>query len=615
MEVYTQAIIAVVVVLIFMLLIWIFCLRRSGVQDRKYLKLRESEEYEATYNLQNLSLPRLYGWRLKLFSKIGSSIFGKAFIVPVSMKQSNMDVLRTLLFPEKPVLYPLQPAKTKAVDVNDGKMDIDLSSFAQEKAKAVDGFRFNTISDYINAYRSGKTTPTDVAKHVISTLEALDKTDPPMCVIIQSNKQEILDMAEASTARYKNNAPLSVFDGVPVTAKDELKIAGYRCYNGASFLGETVETEETEAMVMKKLRNGGAVIIGVANMHQLGMGTTGCNGSRLHGTSRNPYNPDHFCGGSSSGSGAAVACGLVPMAIGVDGGGSVRIPASVCGAVGVKATFGRISSSGVFQFSDTVGYVGPMCTTVRDAALSYAFMAGPDPRFPPSLEQPPISLDGFDNTDLTGVRIGIDWTYFKHGDPFVVQLCSEAVRYLEEECKAEVVSINIPELEETRIAHFITITSEMATYGVKMRAEHIDELMHDCQAVFNVADCFTARDYIVAQKQRNRAMMIFENLFTRVDVILTPTLPMVMPKIEPGALKTGLLDAGLTGKTMRYMFHGNLIGVPCLTLPVGYDDNNMPVGLQIMANWWDEAMMFRIGHAAEGYLKVKNRPQVFYELL
>jgi len=305
----------------------------------------------------------------------------------------------------------------------------------------------------------------------------------------------------------------------------------------------------------------------------------------------------------------------VPMALGVDGGGSIRIPAASCGHVGVKASFGSISSAGVFPFSDTVGHLGPMCNTVRDCAIAYASIAGPDPLFPPGLRQPPVELKHFDDLDLSGMKIGIDWEYFEDGDSTVVDCCKEAVEFLVHESKAKVVPILIPELKEAEAAHLITITNEFNSHARKMRAEHEYELMAESRAILGLADGISGVDYSQAQRQKTRSMAAFKSLFKAVDCIITPTLPITMIKVVPGALKTGLLDAGFTSKSTRYMFIGNLIGVPSISVPVGYDEKNMPIGLQIITKWWDESTMFRIGHAAEKFLKKKNKPQVYFELM
>ncbi|KAJ6658303.1 hypothetical protein lerEdw1_020575 [Lerista edwardsae] len=181
---------------------------------------------------------------------------------------------------------------------------------------------------------SGEVTPLQVAKNIIAALEDMEKHSPPLRAIVQWDRKEIIKMAEASTTRYKSKQPLSLLDGIPVCLKEEIKVVPYHHRVGTQYLGTKPEAED--ATVTRKLREAGAMIIGVSNMHELGIGTTGCNPSRHHGTARNPYNPQHFTGGSSSGSAAAVAAGLCPVAIGTDGGGSVRIPASFCGIVGLK---------------------------------------------------------------------------------------------------------------------------------------------------------------------------------------------------------------------------------------------------------------------------------------
>eukprot|EP00794_Sanderia_malayensis_P000647 gene648-1315_t len=562
MEAYVQAIIAILVVLFVILLIWAFCIRKQP--QINHAELKELGDYSREYNLINLHGVKVCGFRLKIVNCLFQSTFGKLFIVPFFKKN-----------------------------------------------RLGGGFYFNTISDYVDAYRSGKCTPTDVAQRALDAMAASEEMVPQMRIFVQSNskREEILEMARLSTQRYKANTPLSIFDGIPISAKDEFKVAGYPCFFGTPFLGDFIETEDSESAVVRKLRQGGAVILGVTNMQQLGLGITGCNGSRLHGTARNPYNVHHYTGGSSSGSGASVAAGIGPMSLGVDGGGSTRIPAAACGVVGVKGTFGRISCTNCFQFTDAFSHPGPLCPTVRDAAISYAFLAGPDPDFPPSLEQSPVSLDGFENTNLNGVKIGVDWEYLRHGDADIVDACTAAIKYLEDECQAEVISINIPELEEARVAHIIGITSEMRSYSTEIRAKYFDELSLDTQMFLSMAQDTTSEDYHKSQKQRTRSMLAFEEVFKKVDCVITPTMPMTMPEIETGALETGIMDATLTGLAMKYMFLGNLIGIPSISIPVGYCKKNMPIGLHIATNWWDEAMMFRVAHAAEGALKEKAKPQ------
>eukprot|EP00794_Sanderia_malayensis_P001100 gene1100-444_t len=491
-------------------------------------------ERNGAYSLKNLHGLKLYGLSLKIANLLIQSTFGKLFIVPFFKKKSGLFLFRTVLM-----------------------------------CKPGDGFHFNTISDYIDAYRSGKCTPTDVAQRALDAMAANGK-------IVNTEIQ-----GQYSTFN---------FDGIPISAKDEFKVAGYPCLSGTPFLGDFIETEDSESTVVRKLRQG--VLFPWSDKHAtIGPGDNWI----LHGTARNPYNVHHYTGGSSSGSGASVAAGIGPMSLGFDGGGSTRIPAAACGVVGVKATFGRISGANCFQFTDTVSHP--------------AFLAGPDPDFPPSLEQSPVSLDGFENTNLNGVKIGVDWEYLRHGDADIVDACTAAIKYLEDECQAEVISINIPELEEARVAHMVSITSEMRSYSTEICAKYFDELNLDTQIILHIGQQTTAEDYHKSQQQRARSMLAFEEIFKKVDCIITPTMPITMPEIETGALETGIMDATLTGLAMRYMFLGNLIGIPSISIPVGYCKKNMPIGLHIATNWWDEAMMFRVAHAAEGALKEKAKPQ------
>eukprot|EP00794_Sanderia_malayensis_P000648 gene649-1316_t len=161
----------------------------------------------------------------------------------------------------------------------------------------------------------------------------------------------------------------------------------------------------------------------------------------------------------------------------------------------------------------------------------------------------------------------------------------------------------------------VSITSEMRSYSTEICAKYFDELNLDTQIILHIAQQTTAEDYHKSQQQRARSMLAFEEIFKKVDCIITPTMPITMPEIETGALETGIMDATLTGLAMRYMFLGNLIGIPSISIPVGYCKKNMPIGLHIATNWWDEAMMFRVAHAAEGALKEKAKPQVYYDLL
>lgn len=191
-------------------------------------------------------------------------------------------------------------------------------------------------------------------------------------------------------------------DGVPIGVKDEFDVAGHATKVGTSFLGSAPEAED--ATCVARLRAAGAVILGKTNMHEIRIGVTGFN--RHHGTPRNPYAPGHYTGGSSSGSAAAVAAGICPLAVSADAGGSIRIPAALCGVVGLKPTFSRVSSYGAAPLAWSLDHYGPIALSARDAALGYFLMAGADPKDPTTRSAQAPTLEGLEHPDLAGLTAG-----------------------------------------------------------------------------------------------------------------------------------------------------------------------------------------------------------------
>ena len=257
-----------------------------------------------------------------------------------------------------------------------------------------------------------------------------------------------------------------------------------------------------------------------------------------HGTARNPYNPAHYTGGSSSGPAAAVASGLCPIAIGADGGGSIRIPSSFCGVVGLKSTFGRFSEFGAAPLCWSVSHLGPLAASVADAALGYAVMAGPDPREANSLRQPLPTLQGWDNPDIKGLRIGVYWPWFRHASAEVVTACEALLKQFEG-LGAQICEVAIPDLEAARVAHVITIAGEMAQAMDCYHIEHYKQHGLDVRLNLALARAFTTLDYVKSQQVRTRLIANFKHAFETVDVIVTPSTGLAAPLIPASALPDG----------------------------------------------------------------------------
>ncbi len=511
------------------------------------------------YDLKSVKLPYLAGGALKLFAALVEGPL-RGLLAPSLFESAGVNWLRKQKFDEAPTHHPIHftgELQTKASAVPEKEWPRESS--------ATKGFQFVSIFDFAKAYRDGITTPEEVAKKVLDAIATSDSGNAPLKAFIAVNREDVMRQARESTQRIKAGKPLSIFDGVPVAVKDEIDMTPYPTTVGTSFLGKTPVTEDST--VVARLRSAGALLIGKANMHEIGINVTGLNPH--HGTTRNPYNPNHFTGGSSSGSATAVASGLVPVAIGADGGGSIRIPASFCGLVGLKATFARVSEFGAAPLDWSVAHIGPLAGSAADAALTYALIAGPDPKDTTSLHQPLPSLKGWDNTNLKGLKLGVYWPWFRHADTEVVAAC-EAMLKEYEKMGCEIVEVVIPNLEANRVAHSITITSEMAQAMNETYGEHHKEHGLDVRVNLALARQFSATDYLTAQRIRTRMIDHFKNAFQQVDMILTPTTGISAPEIKKGALPEGESDLTTTIEIMRFATAANMTGLPAITFPVGY---------------------------------------------
>jgi Asp-tRNA(Asn)/Glu-tRNA(Gln) amidotransferase A subunit family amidase len=529
-----------------------------------------------------------------------------ALLSPRLMRDAGIERFRAQVLTEAPSVAPPLP---RPATISSGAVvsPRDLETLAGTVRDAR-GFHFETIGDYARAYREGRLTPENVADRLIAALEAVQGAVVPLCAITAFKSDELRGHAAASAERYKQGRALSVLDGVPVSVKEEFDVVGYPTTAGTSFLKRVATADAT---IVARLRMAGALIYGKSNMHEIGIDTSGFNAH--YGTPRNPYDPRCYTGGSSSGAAAAVAAGLGPLAIGADGGGSIRIPASLCGLVGLKATWSRISEVGAFPLCWSVGHAGPIAATARDVAIAYAVMAGPDPMDVNTHAQPPVRTDSVLEADLTGVRLGVYAPWFEHAQGSVVSTCREMLRALEAR-GARVVEIEIPGLELARLAQAITILCEMATTMDAYDATHRTDLGPSTRLNLALARALTGRDYVRAQQVRTQAYRTFERVLTECDAIVSPTTAIVAPTIRPDVMPRGESDLDMTSGLMRFVFPSNLTGHPAITFPAGYDAAGMPVGLQAIGRPWEEHLLLRLAESA-GLALVRQAPRVHHTLL
>ncbi|MCG8556234.1 MAG: amidase [Proteobacteria bacterium] len=537
-----------------------------------------------SYDLTRLRLPVLSGPALRAFARLATSRVTGEPIIKQLLAAAGVPKLQGAQLDVPPTFMPLVRPREGERDMHEGASDASPASSVSDVLSA---------RDFVRAYTEGRASPQEVAESLLQAIAADASASPPLRVMLAHDPQDLRAQARDAAARYRNGGARGPLDGVPVVIKDELHVAGYPTSVGTAFLGR--EPASQDATVVARLREAGALLVGKANMYEIGVSPESHN--MHHGTVRNPYNRARQAGGSSSGPAAAVAAGLCPLAIGADGGGSIRVPAAMCGVVGLKATYGRFSEHGAAPLCWSLAHVGPIGATVQDVALAYRIAAGPDELDPTTLAQPPVALGHHADGDLRGVRLGVFRPWFEHAETEIVTRCDELVAGFEAS-GATVQVIEIPGLDLMRIAHGITILSEIAA-AMQPHAGSFRSHAPAVQVNLALGRSFGARDYIRAQQVRTLAMRTFAAIFEQVDAVITPTTAVTAPVIRRGATPTGWSDMGSVTEIMRFVVPANLAGLPAISFPAGYTEAGLPIGMQAMARHWNEALLLRIACAAE----------------
>uniref|UniRef100_M4ESY7 Amidase domain-containing protein n=1 Tax=Brassica campestris TaxID=3711 RepID=M4ESY7_BRACM len=585
------------------------------------------------YKEEDIKAPHLTGFLFKLFVKMLEAPLIGSLIVETLKKNNGMtQIFRNTVIPEEPMFRPVFPSQKLELDVvlvgEDesplNRLETALKCLPQYdpslsfQADSSSSFRYWKIRDYAYAYRSKLTTPSVVAEQIISIIEEFKYDKSPTPFLISFDASEVRKQAEASTHRFEQGHPISILDGVFITIKDDIDCLPHTTTGGTTWLHEERSVEK-DSVVVSRLRSCGAILLGKANMHELGMGTSGNNSN--YGTTRNPHAPERYTGGSSSGSAAIVASGLCPAALGTDGGGSVRIPASLCGVTGLKTTYGRTDMTGSLCAGGTVEVVSPLASSLEDTLLVYAVILGsssadrlnlnPTPPCLPKL----LSHNG--GNAIGSLRLGKYTTWFNdvHSSD-ISDKCEDILKLLSNNHGCQVVEIVVPELEEMRAAHVVSIGSAtLCSLTPYCEAGKNPKLSYDTRTSFAIFKSFSASDYIAAQCLRRRLMEYHLDIFKNVDVIVTPTCGMTAPLIPPEAVKNGETNFQVAAYLMRFVVAANLLGFPAISVPVGYDKEGMPIGLQIMGRPWAEATVLALAPAVEELAPVTKKPAIFHDVL
>ena len=377
--------------------------------------------------------------------------------------------------------------------------------------------------------------------------------------------------------------------GIPIALKDIFGVAGVRMTAGSKILSENVASEDAEATA--RLKAAGAVVLGKLNLHEFAFGATGVNPH--YGAARNPWDLERITGGSSSGSGASVAAGECAAALGTDTGGSIRIPASLCGIVGLKPTYGRVSKRGVLPLSWSLDHVGPMTRTVEDAAIVLQAIAGRDADDASTVGEPVPDYMQMLRQGVQGLRIGIAKEFFfENLHPEVESAVRSAIGLLGE-MGADLTEADVPLISEIPGGVTAIMLPEALAYHQKWMSERPDDYGDDVRYRLELGATFLAVHYVQAQRFREMAVAAWrEEVFPKVDLIVTPTTPITARPIEEG-------DLQVTFNLIRFTNPLNFLGVPAISIPCGFTGEGLPVGLQLVGRWWDEASVLRAAYAYE----------------
>ncbi len=429
--------------------------------------------------------------------------------------------------------------------------------------------------DLARLIRGKEVSPVEVMTVVLARIDALNPALNAYCTVAA---EEASDLATAAEVGVLTGEELGPLHGVPVSIKDLLFTRRMRTTAGSRLLADHVPEED--AVAVERLRGAGAIIVGKTNTPEFGH--KGVTDNPLFGPTRNPWNPALTAGGSSGGAGAAVAAGLAPLAVGTDGGGSIRIPASFCGIYGLKPSFGRVPSGPGLPGWETLAHTGPMTRTVRDAALMLDALAGPDDRDRHSLP----AGDGasyLEACDAGIAGLSVAWSAdLGHGrvDPEVAEICGEAaVRFESLGCHVEVVMPTWDDPEE--IFRILASAEAFAAYRDRL-AESERLLDPSFIELLRMGERVTAEEYLRAVLRRRELWTEVHRFLARFDLLITPTLAVAaFPLDAPPIREIAGQPVSPLGWT-PFTFPFNLTGQPAASVPAGFTAAGLPVGLQIV---------------------------------
>lgn len=449
------------------------------------------------------------------------------------------------------------------------------------------------IEELSRGYRQKSFSPVDAVQAVLAQIE---RENPQLNAFLRVDPNQALADAQAAEGDIRRGRWRGWLHGIPLSVKDLFYTRGIPTTGGSPLFQDFQPA--FDSTLVARLKEAGAVIVGKTNLHELAYGVT--NENRHYGACRNPWDPDRIPGGSSGGSAVAVAAGMSVVSYGTDTGGSIRIPASYCGVTGLKPTFGRISRHGVIPLSMTLDHPGSLGRSVRDAAIAAEVVSGRDPEDPSSIRaEAPVWSASLLEPSVEGWVAGI------LAGSFVKDICAPmefAMRAAARAFTEAGVHLEAVELEDGfevgEVAHLIQMADGAAVHHQRLR-EQPEQFSEDVRILLEQGHLISAVDYINAQRLRRVFQRKLNKLFDRFKALLLPATPVAAPLIGQESIDWETHRESVGGASTRLVRPFNLAGVPVLTVPCGFTDDGLPLGMQIVTRAGDELGGLLLGEAFE----------------
>jgi aspartyl-tRNA(Asn)/glutamyl-tRNA(Gln) amidotransferase subunit A len=426
-----------------------------------------------------------------------------------------------------------------------------------------------------------------------SCLERIAKWQPRLNAFMAIEADTALAAADAADAQLSKGSLRGPLHGVPLAHKDMYYDKGHVVTCGSKIRRDFVAT--TTSTALQRLKDAGTVRLGSLQMVEFAYGPTGHNVH--HGAVHNPFAIDHITGGSSSGSGSAVAARLTFAALGSDTGGSIRMPAHFCGVTGLKTTWGRISRAGAMPLSQSLDTVGPLARSAEDCALLLGLMAGADPLDPTALAGPVPDYAAATRQSIKGVRIGVPTAFYVDDlDPEVAEILDETVAVLKRE-GAAIVAVELPDQRQLTAACQLVLAVEAAAFHKRWLIERPGDYGPQVLMRLQNGLAIPGVSYLEAMRWRGPALAAFNAAVAGVDAVIAPVAPVPAPTIAESDVGNSPGAEAVIQRLTRFTRPINYLGLPSLAIPSGFTPGGLPVGMQLIGRSFDEAMLLRIGAA------------------